>query len=166
MKTTFALLFSLGFVFSTLAVAADGLADGTPVKRVASVTWNIQSGKLEWVVQSGTEKNGEFAPSSEETHYEITPEEAMMAFQGQQRGFTDQEAEWLQGLLHVLTIYCAESTIWWDQGLGAPLDHGKPAGPPPADKSGEPDTAPHKVVSPPLRKAPGSVPLVAINLIH
>jgi hypothetical protein len=170
MKTVLALSFALGtLAFSTLAFAdGNGITgeEATPAKRVASVSWNTESGKLEWVVQSGFIRNEDFVPSGEETRYEITPEEAMMAFQGQQRGFTDQEAAWLQGLLHVLTVYCAESTVWWDQGQGVPLDHGKPAGEPPADKSPDPDTAPHKVTNPPQRRTPGSVRLVAVQMIQ
>jgi hypothetical protein len=138
----------------------------TPAKRVSSVTWNAQTGKLEWVVQSGVERNGDFVPSSQEDHYEIAPEQAIMAFQGQQRGFTDQEASWLQGLLHVLTVYCAESTIWWDQGHGVPMDHGKPTGQPPADQSTDPDPLPHRVMTPLPRKTPGAIRLVAVNLIN
>src|SRR5215469_4975561 len=133
MKTALALI-----LFGTLAFAdgnqgsADRVApdQGTAVKRIGSITWNAEAGKLEWVVQSGTMRDGNFVPSSEETHYEITPEQAMMAFQGQQRGFTDQEAAWLQGLLHVLSVYCAESTVWWDQGLGVPFDQGRPTAQP------------------------------------
>jgi hypothetical protein len=175
MKTALALI----FVFGTLAFAdgnqepadqgsADRLApdQGTPdqgkaVKRIASVTWNAQAGKLEWVVQTGVMRDGHFVPSSEDTHYEITPQQAIMAFQGQQRGFTDQEAAWLQGLLHVLTVYCAESTVWWDQGSGAPPDHGKPA-----DEPDDSDNAPQKVFNLPFRKTPGTVRLIAWNAIQ
>jgi hypothetical protein len=167
MKTALALIFA----FSALAFADGNKVgstndEGTPAKRIASVTWNTQEGKLEWVVQSGFIKNEDFVPSGEETHYEISPEEAIMAFQGQQRGFTGQEANWLQGLLHVLTVYCAESTVWWDQGEGVPLDHGKPVGQPPAERSPDPDTALHKVANSPQPKTPGSVRLVAVKMIQ
>lgn len=137
------------------------LADGTAVKRVGSITWNGQTGKLEWSVQSGVMRDGKFDPSSEEAHYEITPEQAMMAFEGKQRGFTDQEATWLQGLLHVLTVYCAESTMWWDQGLGTPMDHGKPTAEP-ADS----ENPPQKVINFPPKKTPGAVRLIALNQIQ
>jgi hypothetical protein len=165
MKTALALILA----FSALALADGNGSKGdeaTPAKRVASVTWNAQSGKLEWVVQSGLIRNEDFVPSGEETRYEISPEDAIMAFQGQQRGFTDKEAAWLQGLLHVLTVYCAESTVWWDQGEGVPLDHGNPMGHPPAEKSPDPGTAPHKVTNPPQRKTPGSVRLIAVKMVQ
>ena len=168
MKTVLAAILA----FSTLGalsslIAADGEADrlqqGTPAKRLAAVTWDPQAGKLEWVVQSGFERNGEFTPSpGQEAHYEITPEQARMAFQGQQRGFTQQEASWLQGLLHVLTVYCAESTVWWEQGQGTPQDKGSPVQQSPSDE----DLSPHKVVQPLPRKTPGAVQLVAIRAIQ
>jgi hypothetical protein len=176
MKTAVAVIFA----FSTLGAsyslsAADGNADrlqqDTPAKRVSSIKWDTQTGKLEWIVQSGVERNGQFVPSSKEERYEITPEQAMMAFQGQQRGFTTQEADWLQDLLHILTVYCAESTVWWAEGQGVPLDeHGKPLnnGKPPATPadSHDQDNAPHKVQYPPQRKVPGSVQLVAQRMIQ
>jgi hypothetical protein len=177
MKTAVAAIFG----FSTLGVlylfAAQSDADrlqpqDTPAKRIASVNWNIETGKLDWVVQSGVEHNGQFVPSSKEERYQISPEEAKMVFQGQQRAFTTQEADWLQSLLHVLTVYCAESTIWWEQGKGTPLDeHGKPLNngkpSPPTDNSHGLDTAPHKVLDlTPQRKVPVAIPLVAGTTIH
>jgi hypothetical protein len=175
MKTAVTAIFAFSTLGALYLFAAQGDADrlqqDTPAKRIASVNWNIQTGKLEWVVQSGVEHNGDFVPSSKEEHYQISPEEAKMAFEGKQRGFTSQEAEWLQSLLHVLTVYCAESTIWWDQGKGTPLDdHGKPldhAQPtaPPADNSNGLDSTPHKILNP-QRKVPGAVQLLAQTMIQ
>jgi hypothetical protein len=177
MKTAVAAIFALSSLGALYLFAAQGDADrlqpqDTPAKRIASVNWNIQTGKLEWVVQSGVEHSGQFVPSpSKEEHYQISPEEAKMVFQGQQRGFTTQEADWLQGLLHVLTVYCAESTIWWEQGKGTPLDeHGKPLDQgkppaPPADHSNGLDTAPHKVLNPPQKRLPDAIQLVPIRMI-
>jgi hypothetical protein len=174
MKTAVAVIFA----FSTLGAsnylsAADGNADrlqqDTPAKRVSSIKWDTQTRKLEWTVQSGVERNGHFIPSSQEEHYEIAPEQAIMAFQGQQRGFTTQEADWLQQLLHILTVYCAESTVWWAEGQGIPLDKdGKPLnnGKSPATPANSQDNAPHKVQYPPQRKVPGTVPLIAQRMIQ
>jgi hypothetical protein len=186
MKTAVTAIFALSLGALSL-FAANGDADhppqgdadrlpqqDTPAKRVASVKWNIETGKLEWVVQSGVERNGQFVPSSKEEHYEISPEDAKMVVQGQQRAFTSQEADWLQSLLHVLTVYCAESTIWWEQGKGTPLDeqgkplnNGQPSSPP-ADHSNGLDTTPHKVLlnPAPQRKVPGAVRLVAETMIQ
>ena len=73
--------------------------------------------------------NGEFVRSSEEK-YEISPDRATMATTAETRGFDDNEAATLHHLLDVLSLYCAESVVWWDEGQGTPLPPGaKPAGP-------------------------------------
>ena len=98
------------------------------VKKLGSVTWDLESHRLAWVVQKGSMVNGEFVPLSEQT-YEISPEEGMMAADGEMRGLEDQEAAELQRLLDVLSLYCAESVVWWEQGQGSPADQTtKPAG--------------------------------------
>ena len=169
MKIVLALFLSL----AALAVAQDAIApdsEAIKAKRVASVTWDLQTHKLVWVVQNGVQQNGEFVPSSEE-RYEVSPQEGAMAFEGEQRGFTVQEAAWLQQLLNVLTVYCAESVVWWDAGQGEPLDEGRPAAAPPsASPHAKPvehlDTAPHRVMEPQPKKAPGAILLVARNMVR
>jgi hypothetical protein len=144
---------------------------GSPAKRLASFTFDMQTGKLIWMVQSGVSQGDKFVPSSEE-HYEISPDDAVMTFNGQKRGFTQQEATWLKSVLHVLSVYCAESTIWWDQGQGTPLDgQGKPLSPPskPSPNSSpddDQDLAPHKIQMPFPHPAPGSVRLIAMRFVH
>jgi hypothetical protein len=90
-------------------------------KRIASVTWDLNSHKLVWVVQKGTVDNGEFHASASE-NYEISPDEAVMAFAEERRGFTEEEAAGLHKLLDTLSLYCAESVVWWDEGKGQKLD--------------------------------------------
>ena len=128
------------------------------------MTWDLHSHKLVWVVEKGTPQDGEFVPTSQE-RYEISPGEAMMAVGGEQRGFTEQEAAWLQRLLNVLTIYCAESVVWWNSGEAAPANPPTPSAEPPAtpeDKPAEaPDTVVHKV-SLPLSKMPAAAAHVEI----
>src|SRR5262249_6816965 len=90
-------------------------------KRLSSVTWDLKAHKLVWVVQTGALKDGAFKPASSQT-YEISPDEAVMTFAQERRGFTPDEAVMLQRLLNTLSIYCAESVIWWDNGEGVKLD--------------------------------------------
>ncbi len=167
MKTAVLLLLSL----SGLALAQDSAKqDITPTtpddkqsdvqfRRLQSVTWDLQSHKLVWVVEKGVPQNGEFVPSSQE-RYEITPSDAMMAFGGEQRGFTEQEAAWLQHLLNVLTIYCAESVVWWNSGEGGPANAPAPSPEPPAkphekpNVNAPPDDLIHKVSAPQAKPAP------------
>jgi hypothetical protein len=104
------------------------------VKRLDSVTWDLKTHKLVWVVQTGNEEKGSFVPSAS-AKYEISPNEAVMASGEEKRGFTQEEAASLNDLLNVLSLYCAESTVWWDQGQGTRVDKkttapGAPAGKP------------------------------------
>jgi hypothetical protein len=91
------------------------------MKRLQSVTWDLNSHKLVWVVQHGVEQNGQFVAKGSD-RYEISPDEATMKFANEQRGFTREEATSLHKLLDTLSLYCAESVIWWDQGQGEPVD--------------------------------------------
>ena len=106
-----------------LAVAQDKAPDKAPdtVKRLDSVTWDLNTHKLTWVVQTGTQANGEFTPTSS-LRYEVSPDEASMASKDEKRGFTEEEAASLHHLLDVLSLYCAESTVWWEQGQGSPTE--------------------------------------------
>ena len=91
------------------------------VKKLRSFTYDMKSHKLLWVVQTGSVVDGKFVSSSEQ-EYEVAPDEAVMTVSAERRGFSNAEAASLQNLLDVLTMYCAESVVWWDQGEGRPLD--------------------------------------------
>lgn len=114
---------SLAVLFLSLAAlscAEDQRTAGK--KRLQSVTWDLKEHRLTWVVQKGAEgKNGEFSASSTE-RYEIAPDEAVMMFSEEKRGFTKDEARALHRLLDTLSQYCAESVVWWDRGEGERLD--------------------------------------------
>jgi hypothetical protein len=99
--------------------------------------------------------DGKFVASAS-NKYEISPDKAVMAFADEKRGFTEEEATSLHRLLDTLSLYCAESVIWWDQGQGDPLGpDAKPAGPrqQPAKPERE-DVKPKKVVRPDSNPAP------------
>ena len=66
-------------------------------------------------------RHGGFEGASAES-YEISPNEAVMKFSDQRRGFSPQEAAGVQKLLDTLSLYCAESVIWWEHGEGVKLD--------------------------------------------
>jgi hypothetical protein len=147
MKTAIVLLLSVAaatFAADQSSQPAKGRPSDEPeqVKKLGSVTWDLNAHKLIWVVQKGTMVNDEFVPASEQ-RYEIAPDEATMAAAGELRGFATTEADGLQKLLDVLSLYCAESVVWWEQGEGTPLgpDGGKPSNRPrnsrPGDKTGE-----------------------------
>jgi hypothetical protein len=144
MKTAVILLLS----FAAASFAADPkpnpVKDPTEpktveVKRLGSVTWDLETHKLVWVVQKGSVVNGEFVTASEQK-YEISPDRAVMAAEEEERGFDGDEAVSLHHLLDVLSLYCAESVVWWDEGQGAPVTDrptGEPSKPK-VDKDGKP----------------------------
>ena len=123
MKTALVTIFSL----AALAVAGHAQSKGADnnkapnadeVRRLESVTWDLKTHTLRWTVQKGTEVKGEFVPSSAE-RYEITPDAAMMKVAGEKRGLEQDEAALLHRLLDTISIYCAQSVVWWDHGEGA-----------------------------------------------
>jgi hypothetical protein len=117
MKTALTLLLSC----ASLALAQSPQPNTEPapvIKRLASVTWDLDTHKLVWVVQKGTEVSGEFVASSTD-RYEVSPEEAIMASKDEKRGLGHEEAGSVIDLVNLLSLYCAESTDWWEQGSGA-----------------------------------------------
>jgi len=90
------------------------------VKRLGSLTWDLESHKLVWVVQKGAMVDGKFVAASEQK-YEITPDDAVMAVAEDARSFDGDEAVSLHHLLDVLSLYCAQSVVWWDEGQGTPV---------------------------------------------
>jgi hypothetical protein len=122
MKRTVVLLLSL----AALACAQDRKStednrSADEKKRLESVTWDLKNHKLIWVIEKGSMEKGEFKTASSEK-YEITPDDAIMSFADEKRGFTKEEASSLHRLLDTLSLYCAESVVWWDQGQGIKLD--------------------------------------------
>jgi hypothetical protein len=128
MKTALVLLYSSAavlFAADPKPVKDPALNPPQPevVKRLSSVTWDLGSEKLVWIVQKGSMVNGEFVPASEQK-YEISPDKAIMAVAQEQRGFDGDEAQALHHLLDILSVYCAESVVWWDEGQGKPITPG------------------------------------------
>ena len=125
-------------------------------KRLGSVTWNLESHQLVWVVQTGSMVNGEFVATSEEK-YAISPDEARMIVSGEERGFDGQEAMSLHKILDVLSLYCAQSVVWWDDGQGTPAT---PSNRPKTDsKDGKPVKVGHPddVKKPPYKAPAGHI---------
>jgi hypothetical protein len=131
------------------------------VKRLGSVTWDLDSHKLVWIIQQGDMQNGEFV-SHGEKRYEISPDDAMMGVSEELRGFDTNEAAMLHQLLDVLSVYCAESVVWWEDGKGAPVPASarpKTTQKPKTEKPAEPESKPVKVRQPETQdKRPYRVP--------
>jgi hypothetical protein len=129
---------------------ADSKAD--EVQRLESITWDLKTHTLKWTVQKGTDVKGEFQAASAQ-HYEISPDVAMMKVADEKRGIEHDEAALLHRLLDTLSIYCAESVVWWDHGEGGRITDD-------ADRSGKPDTKPGpKPTVKPTDARPKALPL-------
>src|SRR5690349_4894164 len=122
MKTALVTLLSLAAL--TISGRAQTSTKTAPkadeIRRLESVTWDLKSHTLKWTVQKGTEVKGEFVPSAAE-HYEISPDAATMKVLEERRGFETDEAALLHRLLDTVTLYCAQSTLWWEKGEGTPV---------------------------------------------
>jgi hypothetical protein len=125
MKTAVILLLSFaaaGFAADPKPVKDPDIKGAQPeeVKRLGSLTWDLESHKLVWVVQKGAMVDGKFVAASEQK-YEIAPDDAVMAVAEDARAFDGDEAISLHHLLDVLSLYCAQSVVWWDEGQGTPV---------------------------------------------
>ena len=107
--------FSLAQDMKIVPPPAASDSDAQQYKRLASVTWDLDTHKLVWIVQKGIEVNGEFVPKTTD-RYEVSPNEAFMAMKDEKRGIEGDEAKSLHDLLGVLSLYCVESTVWWENG--------------------------------------------------
>jgi len=98
----------------------------TPPRRLESVTWNSVSHELTWVVSSGEKKGADYKPLKSDK-YLIRIDDATMTFNGETRRFSKEEASNVLVLMDLISKYAAESTIWWEDGQGEPLNgNGKP----------------------------------------
>ena len=118
----FRLIAVLAVCFAGLSCAQDlKTTDPAPEtaqrKRLVSVTWDLSRHRLVWVVEKGTLDGDRFRVVSSDK-YEISPEEAVMEFRNEKRGFAEDEALGLSQLLNLLSVYCAESVEWWEDGQG------------------------------------------------
>ncbi|HWC95977.1 MAG TPA: hypothetical protein VG456_04490 [Candidatus Sulfopaludibacter sp.] len=103
------------------------------VKRLQSVTWDLATHKLIWIVEKGSVVDGEFVPQTK-VKYEVAPDEAFMAYAGEKRPVSEEEAASLHHLLDTLSLYCVESVVWWDHS-------GEPASPEPTRTKPQPTPA-------------------------
>jgi hypothetical protein len=169
MKTALVLLLScagLSLAQTTEAQTAGANPKPVVVKRLASVTWDLDTHKLVWVVQKGAEVNGEFVASSTDK-YEVSPEEAFMASKDEKRGLGAEEAGSVVDLVNLLSLYCAQSTDWWEDGsaateTSAPSQNSKA---PDTRKATPPSERPTRVGEPEQKPSPALLPgtLIAAN---
>ena len=121
--------------------------DSGDLRRLESVTWDLKTHTLSWVVQKGKEEKGEFVPTGSQ-RYQITPDDATMGVEPEKRAIEEDEAAVLHRLLDALSIYCAQSVVWWDRGEGTSVPSNTPSLKPdskpdrPANQNEEPKKKP------------------------
>jgi len=101
-------------------LGAGGGGTSQLIKKMGQLNYDPDTHTLRWKVQTGKMVNGQFVSSSEQ-QYEISPDDATMAFSNETREFDSDEAKGLQQLLDILSLYCAQSVAWWDEGMGEPV---------------------------------------------
>lgn len=95
-------------------------------RRLESINWNPVKNELTWVVSKGDLTGGSYKPLASD-NYLINMADATMTYNGETRRFSKQEAENVQVLMDLLSKYAVDSTVWWDQGQGEPLDGSSPS---------------------------------------
>jgi hypothetical protein len=107
---------------------------GSRASRLESVTWNPVKHELTWVVSSGAKEAGsDYKPAKSES-YLIALDDATMSYSGEMRKFSTEEASNVHVLMDLIEKYAIDSTVWWDDGQGQPVDGGHKA----KDKGAEP----------------------------
>lgn len=99
---------------------AQGKADKTP-RRLESVTWNSVKHELTWVIAKGEKQGTSFKPTASDS-YAISMDNATMTFNGETRRFSKEEAANVHMLMDVISKYAVDSTVWWDDGQGEPVN--------------------------------------------
>ncbi len=99
-------------------------------RRLETVTWNSVKHELTWVISSGDrakkgDGGGLFQPEHS-ANYQISLDEATMSFEGETRRFSREEASNVHVLMDLIAKYAVDSTVWWEDGQGEPLDPKKP----------------------------------------
>jgi hypothetical protein len=103
-----------------------GQSNSQTPRRLESVSWNPVKHELTWVVSRGQLTGSDYKPLATE-NYLINMDDATMTYNGETRRFSRQEADNVTVLMDLLSKYAVDSTVWWDQGHGQPVDGSSPA---------------------------------------
>jgi cell division septation protein DedD len=160
MKYALAILISIaGFAFAAdPKTNTSTQPDTSELRRLESVKWDLKTHTLTWVIQTGKQQNGEFVTTSSQ-QYQITPDDATMDVSADKRAIAQDEAAVLHRLLDTLSMYCAQSVVWWEDGTSTPTQGNEPATKPApvkpakslplgvAEIAAHPQSAPQKVAA-------------------
>jgi hypothetical protein len=99
----------------------DDKRDPASLRRLESVTWDSVKHTLIWDVSKGERKGNRYQPQSRD-RYEINMDDATMTVNGESRRFSADEASDVRTLMDFISRYALESTVWWENGEGDPVD--------------------------------------------
>ena len=111
------------FAQDTSKPNADRRGEEDPAKRrrLEAVSWNPVTGLLTWTVSNGHTDEGKYVADGGKKSYEIDLQQAIMSHNGSQRRFSSEEARNVMTIMHVISKYAQDSTVWWDAGKGQPV---------------------------------------------
>jgi hypothetical protein len=105
----------------------------TTLRRLESITWNSVNHELSWDVSKGQKDGEQYKPKGND-RYEINMDKATMTVNGESRRFSSEEAANVRILMDFISKYALESTVWWENGEGDPMDKNAPERPSIPDK--------------------------------
>ena len=97
-----------------------------PSRRLESVTRNSIKHELTWVISNGEKADGSLYRAGASDNYRISLDEATMSFSGETRRFSKDEASNVHVLMDLIAKYAVDSTVWWEDGQGEPVNGHQP----------------------------------------
>lgn len=95
-------------------------------RRLESVTWNSVRHELTWVISNGDKGGGTLYRPGPSENYRISLDEATMSYEGETRRFGRDEASNVHVLMDLIAKYAVDSTVWWEDGQGDPVNGREP----------------------------------------
>jgi hypothetical protein len=74
------------------------------------------------VISKGEKKEGAAYKALGSASYLINMDDATMTFSGEVRRFSKEEAANVHVLMDLIAKYAVDSTVWWDDGQGTPVN--------------------------------------------
>lgn len=139
---------------ATLWNQVDNKNEAAALRRLESVTWDSVKHQLTWDVSKGAKQGDSYQPQSKDS-YAINMDSATMTVNGETRRFSEDEASNVRTLMDFISRYALESTVWWENGEGDPVNGNAPPVQPQRQN-------PHKAPQQPTREGAGK----AIQILH
>ena len=96
-------------------------AEDSP-RRLETVTWNSVTHEAPGSFRKARRRIAAATRSSGLQNYLINMDDATMSFSGEMRRFSREEATNVHALMDLIAKYAIDSTVWWDDGQGEPVN--------------------------------------------